>query len=142
VVAVSVGGNAELAGPGGFLPAVAGYDEDGALAAGRPGLADASAIGDAALAGEPEARDARGTPLVERLAALVAAARRRLTGLTQQLVTAAVVVVPAGSDPATRMALLQAVEGGGLDVLTLVEASGPLDSAVLDAARLAEDMRG
>ena len=144
LVAVSVGGNAELvrgADGGGFLPAIAGYDPDGRLAAGITGLADASAIGSVALALNPEGEDARGNSLALRLSVLVEAAARRLTALAGRLVTAAVAVLPPDSGQASRAALFQAVEAGGLDLLRLVEAEGEPAAAMLEAARLAEAMR-
>jgi len=112
-------------------------------AAGEAGLADASEIGAAALLEAPDGTDARGAELAQRLAVLVDAARRRLTGLTQRLVTGAVVVVPFGGGPLSGAVLLQAVEAAGLEVLRLIEpeADAQLDETVLQAALLAEDMR-
>ncbi len=51
-------------------------------------------------------------------------AARRLTALTGRLVTRAVVVVPDEAD--ARLALYQAVEAGGLDVLRLIDAAEAL----------------
>jgi hypothetical protein len=125
-VAASAGGNAELVrGADGaleFLPAVAGYDAAGDLVAGEPGLADASAIGLDALA-DPAAVDARGRSAADRMAALIDGARRRLMMLTRRPIGRAVVVVPLDASAGLRMALLQAVEAGGVEVLRLIEAS-------------------
>ena len=113
------------------------------LAIGEAGLADASEIGAIALLDAPDGTDARGADLAQRLAGLVDAARRRLSGLTQRLVTGAVVVVPRGGGPLSGAVLLQAVEAAGLDVLRLIEpeAGAGLEETVLEAASLAEDMR-
>jgi hypothetical protein len=125
-IAASVGGNVEVvlgeSGSLDFLPAVAGYDEAGTLLAGEPGLADLTAIGIEAL-GNPDATDARGLMVSERVVALIDAGRRRLMRLTGRPVAQAVVVVPLESTAALRMALLQAVEAGGFDVIRLVESS-------------------
>jgi hypothetical protein len=132
-----------------LLPAVAGYDADGALVVGEAGLDDAGAIGSDVLLSDPGGVDPRGLALADRLAALIDAARRRLIGLTGRLVTHAVVVVPRDGDTGARMLLLQAVEAGGLDVLRLIEpdeaeaeAAAPGGrGAVLGAAFVAEDMQ-
>jgi hypothetical protein len=125
-VAASVGGNAELirndeGGPD-FLPAVAGYDEAGAAMAGRPGLGDPTAIGLDVLA-RPETIDLRGASVLDRLAWLIEAARRQIMRLAGRPIAGAVVVVPLDSTAGMRLALMQAVEAGGIPVLRMVEAS-------------------
>jgi hypothetical protein len=125
-LAASVGGNAELIrSPEGsidLLPAVAGYDEAGGLQAGLPGLADASAIGIDALT-MPDGADARGAPVADRVALLVTTAVRALIQRIGRPVSGAVVVVPLESTAALRLALMQAVEAGGVPVLRLAEES-------------------
>jgi|GEM_PF-4403239 hypothetical protein len=125
-LAASVGGNAELIRDAGggldFLPAIAGYDEAGSPAAGQLGLADASAIGLEALA-VPDAVDERGATLADRVALLVETARRLLLRRIGRPIAGAVVVVPLESTAGLRLALMQAVEAGGIPVLRLIESS-------------------
>ncbi len=125
-IAASVGGNAELVrgaeGALDFLPAIAGYDADGNLIAGEAGLADETRIGRAALA-DPDSIDARGSSVADRVAALVDTSRRRLMMLTRRPAGPAIVLVPLDADASWRMALMQAVEAGGIEVLRLVEES-------------------
>jgi hypothetical protein len=125
-LAASVGGNVELirnaAGGIDFLPAVAGYDAAGTLVAGSAGLADPSGIGLEALAA-PELPDARGTAVADRLGLLIARAGREVIGLTGRMIGGAVVVVPLESGAALRLALMQAIEAGGIPVRRLVESS-------------------
>lgn len=124
-LAASVGGNAELiGGPGGgpdFLPAVAGYDEAGVLSAGRAGLTDQTAIGWPVLA-DPMAVDARGAGAAERLAVLVAAARHLLLRRLGRPIGGVVAIVPVDAVAGERLALMQAVEAGGMPVRRLIEA--------------------
>jgi hypothetical protein len=123
-LAIAVGGNVEIvAGADGaeFLDGAVGYDGDGDLVAGAAGLADGSRI-DPALLADPTNQDRRGKSATERLAVLVATARRRLALLAKRPVTRAVAVVPLGHGPAARAAMLQAVETAGLELLRLVEA--------------------
>ena len=87
---LSIGGNAELL-PGAdgavdFLPAVVGYDAAGILTAAQPDLTDTSDVGRSG----PDETDARGASLALRLAALMAAAGRRLMALTGRSVLRAV----------------------------------------------------
>jgi hypothetical protein len=67
-------------------------------------------------------RDARGATRIERLGALIGAVRRDLTIRTQRLIGGAVATVPLDSPPVLRAALLQAIEAGGLEALSLIEA--------------------
>ncbi|HLZ67742.1 MAG TPA: Hsp70 family protein [Aliidongia sp.] len=123
-LAIAVGGNVEIVpGPvgGDFLPGVVGYDGDGDLVAGAPGLADATRV-DPVLLAIPDQLDPRGKSATERLAALIAAARHALSLKAKRPVTRAVASVPLGHGPAARAAMLQAVEAAGLDLLRLVEA--------------------
>lgn len=125
-LAASVGGNAEPVrnADGGIdlLPAVAGYDEGGLLIAGQPGLADPSAIGlDAMIL--PDGLDARGATVADRVALLVQAAGRRLVQMTGRAIAGAVVIVPLDSTSGLRLALMQAIEAGGIPVLRLIDSS-------------------
>src|SRR5580704_4789738 len=124
-LAASVGGNAELiGGPSGgpdFLPALAGYDEAGVLSAGRSGLTDQTAIGWPVLA-DPMAIDARGAGAAERVAALIAAARHLLLRRLGRPIGGVVAIVPADAVAGERLALMQAVEAGGMPVRRLIEA--------------------
>ena len=125
-LAASVGGNAELirSAEGGveLLPAIAGYDEVGQLVAGRDGLEDASAIGIDALA-VADGTDARGVTVADRIALLITTGVRALIQRIGRPVAGAVVVVPLESTSGLRLALMQAVETGGVPVLRLAEAS-------------------
>ncbi|MEI9986873.1 MAG: hypothetical protein WDN69_29165 [Aliidongia sp.] len=125
-LAASVGGNAELIrnAEGGidFLPALAGYDEAGVLTAGLPGLADATSIGLDALT-IPEDTDARGAAVTDRVALLITTAGRQMMHRIGRAVAGAAVVVPLDSTAGLRLALMQAIEAGGVPVLRLVEAS-------------------
>jgi hypothetical protein len=125
-LAASVGGNVEVirnaAGGLDFLPAVAGYDAAGMLVAGQDGLADPSGIGLEALTA-PEAPDARGAAVADRVGLLIARAGRELIRLTGRMIGGAVVVVPLESTATLRLALMQAVEAGGIPVLRLIESS-------------------
>ncbi len=125
-LAASVGGNAELIrGEDGsleILPAVAGYDGASQLAAGAPGLADASAIGIEALAAT-DAADIRGASVSDRVALLVTTAARLVIQKIGRPIAGAVVVVPLESTAGLRLALMHAVEAGGVPVLRLVEES-------------------
>lgn len=123
-LAIAVGGNVEIVpGPSGgdFLPGAVGYDADGDLVAGAAGLADITRI-DPVLLAIPDQLDPRGKSATERLAVLIAAARRELSLKAKRPVTRAVASVPLGHGPAARAAMLQAVEAAGLDLLRLVEA--------------------
>ena len=123
-LAIAVGGNVEIVpGPAGgdFLPGAVGYDADGDLVAGAAGLADITRV-DPVLLAIPDQLDPRGKSATERLAALIAAARRELSLKAKRPVTRAVAAVPLGHGPAARAAMLQAVEAAGLDLLRLVEA--------------------
>jgi hypothetical protein len=125
-LAASVGGNAEpmrdAAGGIDLLPAVAGYDDSGILVAGQPGLADLSAIGLDSMT-MPDKQDARGATVADRVALLVQAAGRRLVQLTGRAIAGAVVIVPLDSTAGLRLALMQAIEAGGIPVWRLVESS-------------------
>jgi hypothetical protein len=125
-LAASVGGNVEVIrnteGGLDFLPALAGYDDAGTLVAGQPGLADATAIGLDALT-QPDAADARGAGIADRIALLVATAGRHVVRLTGRPIVGAVVVVPLDSTAGLRLSLMQAVETGGIPVLRLAEFS-------------------
>ena len=125
-LAASVGGNAELirGEDGGFelLPALAGYDGASQLAAGATGLADATAIGIDALAAT-DAADIRGASVSDRVALLVTTAARLVIQKIGRPIAGAVVVVPLDSTAGLRLALMHAVEAGGVPVLRLVEAS-------------------
>lgn len=85
-------------------------------------------------------------PVAGDLAEAVGLAARRLTGMTNRLVTHAVVVMPDGADAAAKLALMQAVEEGGLEVMRLLAESRATDHApapaVLGAALAAEEMFG
>jgi hypothetical protein len=136
-IAAAVGGNVEVlrnaAGEIDFLPALFGYDETGAAVAGMPGLADPTAIGLDALV-RPEEPDARGASVADRVALLVATAGKRLVQLTGRPIGGAAVVVPLDSAAGLRLALLQAVEAGGVPVRRLVEVSVALAATLgLDA---------
>ncbi|HVJ55371.1 MAG TPA: hypothetical protein VM689_23120 [Aliidongia sp.] len=125
LVAASVGGNVELIGGAGsieFIPALAGYDAAGQLVLGHEGLADETDIGIEALA-DPEAPDARGLSLSDRLAALFETARHKLTILVRRPIAGAVVLVPLDAPAAARVMLMQAVEAGGIEVRRLIESS-------------------
>ena len=122
-LAIAVGGNVEIvagAGGGDFLVGIVGYDADGDLVAGTAGLVDATRV-DPGLLAIPDQLDPRGKSATERLAALIATARRDLSLLAKRPVTRAVASVPLGHGPAARAAMLQAVEVAGLDLLRLVE---------------------
>jgi len=123
-LAIAVGGNVEIV-PGetgdDFQPGLVGYDVDGDLVAGAEGLADATRV-DRDLIAIPDQLDPRGKSATERLAVLIATARRRLALLAKRPVTRAVAAVPLGHGPAARAAMLQAVEAAGLELLRLVEA--------------------
>ena len=122
-LAIAVGGNVEIvagAGGGDFLAGIVGYDADGDLVAGTGGLVDATRV-DPGLLAIPDQLDPRGKSATERLAALIATARRDLSLLAKRPVTRAVASVPLGHGPAARAAMLQAVEAAGLDLLRLVE---------------------
>jgi hypothetical protein len=120
-LAIAVGGNVEIvagADGGDFVPGLVGYDADGDLIAGA-GL-DESRVDSGVLA-IPDQMDPRGRSATERLALLIATARRNLSLLAKRPVTRAVATVPLGHGPAARAAMLQAVEAAGLDLLRLVE---------------------
>ena len=122
-LAIAVGGNVEIvagAAGGDFLVGIVGYDADGDLVAGTAGLVDATRV-DPGLLAIPDQLDPRGKSATERLAALIATARRDLSLLAKRPVTRAVASVPLGHGPAARAAMLQAVEAAGLDLLRLVE---------------------
>jgi hypothetical protein len=122
-LAIAVGGNVEIvpgAGGGDFLPGSVGYDADGDLVVGSTGLADMTRI-DRVLLAIPDQMDPRGRSATERLATLIATARRELSLLAKRPVTRAVASVPLGHGPAARAAMLQAVEAAGLELLRLVE---------------------
>jgi hypothetical protein len=123
-LAASVGGNAELIGSadGGadLLPALAGYDQAGLLTAGRSGLADQTAIGWPVMA-DPSAADARGAGAMERVAALIAAARYLLLRRLGRPIGGVVAIVPVDAVAGERLALMQAVEAGGMPVRRLIE---------------------
>jgi len=125
-LAASVGGNVEVIrnAEGGldFLPALAGYDAAGTLVAGQAGLADLTPIGLDALT-ISEAPDARGASVADRVTLLIETAWRQLQRLTGRPIAGAVVVVPLDSTSGLRLALMQAVESGGLPVLRLLESS-------------------
>jgi hypothetical protein len=125
-LAASVGGNVEVIrnAEGGldFLPALAGYDEAGALVAGQPGLADPTAIGLDALT-LADGADARGARVADRVARLIQTAGRQLVRLTGRPIAGAVVVVPLDSTAGLRLSLMEAVEAGGIAVLRLAEFS-------------------
>jgi hypothetical protein len=123
-LAASVGGNVELIfGPGGgpdFLQALAGYDVAGVLSAGCSGLADQTAIGWPVLA-DPSAVDARGASAAERVARLIAVARPLLLRRLGRPIGGVVAIVPVDAVAPERLALMQAVEAGGMPVLRLIE---------------------
>lgn len=123
-LAIAVGGNVELVpgeGGGDFLAGMVGYDAEGDLVAGSAGLADVTRV-DQGLLAIPDQLDPRGKSATERLAVLIAAARRELSLLAKRAVTRAVASVPLGHGPAARAAMLQAVEAAGLELLRLIEA--------------------
>jgi molecular chaperone DnaK (HSP70) len=120
-LAIAVGGNVEIvpgADGGDFVAGMVGYDADGDLIVGA-GL-DESRVDSGVLA-IPDQLDPRGRSATERLALLIATARRNLSLLAKRPVTRAVATVPLGHGPAARAAMLQAVEAAGLDLLRLVE---------------------
>lgn len=123
-LAIAVGGNVEIV-PGetggDFLAGSVGYDADGDLVAGGAGLLDVTRI-DPVLLAIPDQLDPRGKSATERLALLIATARRGLSLMAKRPVTRGVASVPLGHGPAARAAMLQAVETAGLDLLRLVEA--------------------
>jgi hypothetical protein len=122
-LAIAVGGNVEIvpgADGGSFLPGAVGYDADGDLVVGSSGLADITRV-DRVLLAIPDQLDPRGKSATERLATLIATARRELSLLAKRPVTRAVASVPLGHGPAARAAMLQAVEAAGLELLRLVE---------------------
>ena len=125
-LAAAVGGNAEAIrnAEGGldFLPALAGYDEAGRLTAGLADLIGVSPVGLDAL-NNPDAADARGTSVADRVALLVSTACRQLMSRIGRPIAGAAVVVPLDSTAGLRLALMQAVEAGGLPVRRLVESS-------------------
>jgi len=129
-IAVSIGGNAEVV-PGGeggdFLPTLIAYDADGdrvsgddALMLAKESARDPSWIGHAALA-QPDAVDARGATAADRLSQLVLQAKRRMERAARRLVTRAVVVAPLTADQPARLALIQAIEATGIEVLRLID---------------------
>ena len=122
-LAIAVGGNVEIvAGEtgGDFLAGSVGYDADGDLVAGIAGLSDMTRV-DRVLLAIPNQLDPRGKSATERLATLIATARRELSLKAKRPVTRAVASVPLGHGPAARAAMLQAVETAGLELLRLVE---------------------
>lgn len=123
-LAIAVGGNVELVpgdAGGDFLAGAVGYDSDGDLVAGAAGLDDITRV-DPVLLAIPDQLDPRGKSATERLAVLIATARRALSLKAKRPVTRAVASVPLGHGPAARAAMLQAVEAAGLELLRLVEA--------------------
>jgi hypothetical protein len=128
-LAIAVGGNVEIVpGPSGgpdFVPGAVGYDAEGDLVAGAPdvvtSLTDVTRV-DPVLLAIPDQLDPRGKSATERVAVLIATARRELSLKAKRPVTRAVAAVPLGHGPAARAAMLQAVEAAGLELLRLVEA--------------------
>jgi hypothetical protein len=92
------------------------------LDAGAANLADASAIGIDALAAT-DAVDIRGASVSDRVALLVTTAARLVIQKIGRPIAGAVVVVPLESTAGLRLALMHAVEAGGVPVLRLVEES-------------------
>ncbi|HWK43832.1 MAG TPA: Hsp70 family protein [Stellaceae bacterium] len=129
-IAISIGGNAEIvpgAQGGDFLPAIMAYDADGDRVVGDDAVALAhdpargpSWVGHPALA-QPDAVDARGATAIDRLSLLVLEAKRRVERAARRFVTRAVVVAPITADQAARLALIQAIEAAGIEVLRLID---------------------
>jgi molecular chaperone DnaK (HSP70) len=112
---------------GDFLPAVVAYDRDGDLIAGGAALtlsidpaSHASRIGRASLVRAADV-DARGASALDRLIFALRDAKRRIELATRRPVTKAVVVGSEDWDQGARLALMQAVDGAGIEVLRLIE---------------------